>query len=157
MLSADRQWKNKACLSRGQLTFGTAMESIGIPFFCMAKINANEASESIKSARELLSTQQAFLSHIKRRAPAEVDHPSITELSNLEQIVEEVKADVDSEKRTWVTNRTKASQHVQDFATKFSRFLESYSGIVEVLKGVDQQYGGAAYGTLSIFLIVRWR
>jgi hypothetical protein len=36
----------------------------------------------------------------------------------------------------------------------FSNFLTSYSGIVEVVKGVDNNYGGIAYGTLSVLLAV---
>ena len=41
------------------------------------------------------------------------------------------------------------------FAVNLSGFLQAYSGIVEIMKGADQQCGGVAYGTLSIFLIVR--
>lgn len=40
------------------------------------------------------------------------------------------------------------------FATNFSSFLQAYSGIVEIIKGADQQYGGLAYGILSLTLIV---
>lgn len=40
------------------------------------------------------------------------------------------------------------------FANNFSGFLQAYSGIVEIMKAADQQYGGIAYGTLSLFLIV---
>lgn len=40
------------------------------------------------------------------------------------------------------------------FANNFSNFLQAYSGVVEIMKGADQQYGGIAYGTLSILLIV---
>ena len=40
------------------------------------------------------------------------------------------------------------------FVTNFSSFLEAYSGIVEIMKGADQQYGGAAYSILSLALIV---
>lgn len=39
----------------------------------------------------------------------------------------------------------------------FSDFLESFSGIVEIVKAADQQYGGLAYGTLSVFLSVAVR
>jgi len=41
------------------------------------------------------------------------------------------------------------------FANNFSSFLQAYSGIVEIMKGTDQQYGGLAYSTLSLLLIVR--
>lgn len=42
----------------------------------------------------------------------------------------------------------------QGFLVTFSDFLESFSGIVEIVKAADQQYGGLAYGTLSVFLSV---
>ena len=41
------------------------------------------------------------------------------------------------------------------FANNFANFFQAYSGVVEIMKGADQQYGGIAYGTLSILLIVR--
>ena len=43
---------------------------------------------------------------------------------------------------------------IQSFANNFSAFLESYSGIVEMVKAGDNQYGGLAYGTLSLLLSV---
>ena len=49
----------------------------------------------------------------------------------------------------------KAGNKTVVFANNFSSFLQAYSGIIEIMKGADQQYGGAAYATLSLFLIVR--
>ena len=43
------------------------------------------------------------------------------------------------------------------FANNFANFLQAYSGVVEIMKGADQQYGGLAYGTLSLLLIVSTR
>ena len=43
---------------------------------------------------------------------------------------------------------------IQTWASRFSDFLASYSGIVEILKGVDQQFGAIAYGTLSALLAI---
>ncbi|MCJ1383605.1 hypothetical protein MMC17_006719 [Xylographa soralifera] len=40
------------------------------------------------------------------------------------------------------------------FVNNFSGFLQAYSGIVEVMNGADDQYGGLAFSTLSILLIV---
>jgi len=40
------------------------------------------------------------------------------------------------------------------FVNNFSSFLQAYSGIVEIMKGADQQYGGVAYTSLSLFFIV---
>ena len=42
----------------------------------------------------------------------------------------------------------------QTFANNFSSFLQAYSGIIEIMKGADEQYGGAAYSALSLLLIV---
>ena len=49
--------------------------------------------------------------------------------------------------------RAVANQFV-NFAGTFSKFLAAFSGIVEIVKGVDDQWGGLAYGTLSVLLIV---
>lgn len=40
------------------------------------------------------------------------------------------------------------------FAYNFANFLQAYSGVVEIMKGADQQFGGIAYGALSLLLIV---
>ena len=42
------------------------------------------------------------------------------------------------------------------FATNFSSFLQAYSGIIEIMNGADQQYGGVAYSALSLLLIVSY-
>lgn len=49
----------------------------------------------------------------------------------------------------------RAGRHAVAFANHVSNFLQAFSGVVEVVKAVDQQYGGAAYGALSVLLIVR--
>lgn len=59
--------------------------------------------------------------------------------------------------RNWRASRTsstgrKATTNIQSFLTTFADFLESFSGICEIVKGADQQYGGLAYGTLSVLL-----
>ncbi|KAL9126195.1 MAG: hypothetical protein Q9217_004724 [Psora testacea] len=84
----------------------------------------------------------------------EYDYSSVGDLSELKQFVKKQLEIAEDHKRNWTKNRCKMSRNVQNFATKFSEFLESYSGIVEVVKGADQQYGGLAYGTLSLFFIV---
>ncbi|KAJ4361862.1 hypothetical protein N0V83_010803 [Neocucurbitaria cava] len=48
----------------------------------------------------------------------------------------------------------KVSANVQGFLSDFSTFLDNYSGIVEIVKSADSQFGGLAWGTLSIFLSV---
>ena len=62
-----------------------------------------------------------------------------------------------SDKQNAVKNaRGKATNGVSNFAENLSLFVESFSGIIEVVRGVDNQYGGVAYGTLSILLIVKF-
>ena len=60
---------------------------------------------------------------------------------------------------SWITRRSmglrKFPKKLQSFITTFSDFLECYSGIVEVVKQADSQFGGLAYSTLSLLLIVR--
>ena len=48
----------------------------------------------------------------------------------------------------------KVGKATQTFASNFSSFLQAYSGIIEIMKGADQQYGGVAYSALSLLLIV---
>jgi phage-related protein len=59
---------------------------------------------------------------------------------------------------SWSTRRSvglrKAGSSVQRVLGTFSDFLGSYSGIVELVKAADSQYGGLAYGTLSLLLSV---
>lgn len=43
---------------------------------------------------------------------------------------------------------------LQTFMTRFADFLEAYSGIVEIVKQADSQYGGLAYSTVSLLLLV---
>ena len=51
-------------------------------------------------------------------------------------------------------NIVKVGKATQTFANNFSSFLQAYSGIIEIMKGADQQYGGVAYSALSLLLIV---
>lgn len=57
-------------------------------------------------------------------------------------------------KKTRREGARKIGKGLQSFLCRFSDFLEAYSGIVEMMKGADQQYGGLAYGTLSLLLSV---
>jgi hypothetical protein len=46
----------------------------------------------------------------------------------------------------------RAGKAFQEGMTTFANFLENFSGVVEVVRAADEQYGGLAYGTLSIFV-----
>jgi hypothetical protein len=60
--------------------------------------------------------------------------------------------------RQWHLRRSsgvqKASTQLQSALRRFKQFLECYSGLVEIIKQADTQYGGLAYATLSVFLVV---
>lgn len=88
---------------------------------------------------------------------------------NLEDRIEEIKDELADEvqqgldqatgsRNGLVFDRSKGGHKIgtgfQSFLTTFADFLESYSGIVELVRGVDDQYGGLAYGTLSLLLSV---
>jgi len=51
----------------------------------------------------------------------------------------------------------KLSAGVEDFLTYVQLFISGYSGIVEIVKAADQQFGGLAWGTLSVFLSIAAR
>ncbi|KAL8834561.1 MAG: hypothetical protein Q9170_003689 [Blastenia crenularia] len=48
----------------------------------------------------------------------------------------------------------RAGRKTVTFANHFAGFLQAYSGIVEIMQGVDQQNGGVAYAALSSLFIV---
>ncbi|KAI9781850.1 MAG: hypothetical protein M1839_005642 [Geoglossum umbratile] len=57
-----------------------------------------------------------------------------------------------SQKRA--TGFRRISNGMQKFAQSFNDFLRTYSGLVDVVQAVDGQYGGLAWGTLSLLFIV---
>ena len=63
-----------------------------------------------------------------------------------------------TQKSIWSIRRKQGGRKVgsvtQSFAKNFSAFLAGYSGVVEMVKTGDNQYGGLAYGTLSLLLSV---
>lgn len=53
------------------------------------------------------------------------------------------------------TGARKGGKRLQQFLKTFSDFLGAYSGIIDLVRNAGQQYGEAAYQTLSILLVVR--
>jgi hypothetical protein len=51
----------------------------------------------------------------------------------------------------------KSGHALQQFASTIHDFLKVYSGVVEVSKGVDAQYGGIVCGALSLLVSVSTR
>ena len=48
----------------------------------------------------------------------------------------------------------KVSSRLSTFANRTMDFFETYSGISEIVRGIDNNFGPIAYGTFSIFLMV---
>ncbi|KAI9693538.1 MAG: hypothetical protein M1820_009190 [Bogoriella megaspora] len=51
-------------------------------------------------------------------------------------------------------NTRKAGAGLQNVLCTMADFLQSFSGIAEMVKAADQQYGGLAYGTISLLVSV---
>jgi len=60
--------------------------------------------------------------------------------------------------RQWQLQRTtglrKVSTRVQSALMRFKEYMDCYSGLVDIVKQADQKFGGLAYSTLSVFLVV---
>jgi hypothetical protein len=113
------------------------------------------SSPTIEAAKEVLSTQSEFERGFRLKATKqEVECLKISTLSDLEGQLRGRMKDLKTTKTTWRGNRQVVSVKLQRFLTRMSEFLECYSGIVEILRCADMQYGGVAYGTISALLIV---
>ena len=68
------------------------------------------------------------------------------------QIKEELDL-AEKQQRQW-ESRNRTGNTVISFLNDFTEFVGEFSGIIEIMKGVDQGYGGAGYAVLSFFLAV---
>jgi len=91
-------------------------------------------------AEVLREIQKADRSYVARLA---------TEMVNL---AEQKRARIETHRNT--STRKKFSAKVLKLASRIDDFLHVFSGIVEVVKGVDQQAGPIAYGSLALLLTV---
>ena len=121
-------------------------------------------SKSAEPAREALNSSPAFVQDISQLAPREAKI-SATVDSKQEVLLltryESADAELDlaqAKKSAWSAKRKKGLRKLptllQTFMTRFAEFLEAYSGIVEIIKQADNQYGGLAYSTVSLLLLV---
>lgn len=75
-------------------------------------------------------------------------------IKDLKEIAENGLQYATNDQEDWSQKHQKQpGRYVQNFLTTFSRYLEAYSGVVEVVKSAGQPYGQVAYSTLSLFLI----
>lgn len=112
-------------------------------------------SSTLELPREILSTQKQFERKVSQKMNNKgYNNREAITLADLEGRVKHVLQGTEAAKEKWSKRRSKASVNVQNFVSNFSDFLACYAGIVEIVKGADQQYGGIAYGTMSILLTV---
>jgi pyruvate-formate lyase len=48
----------------------------------------------------------------------------------------------------------RAQRRATEFLETFQSYVNAYSGVIQVMNGVGPGYGDAAYGALSLFLVV---
>lgn len=61
--------------------------------------------------------------------------------------------------KTWATDRSRGAKKIgaklQNSIHRFRQYLDSYSGVVEIVKQADPIFGPIACSTLSVFLVVK--
>jgi hypothetical protein len=130
---------------------------------------ARPSSTIFNSINELNSSKQAWakaqqeqrqqgsqdLASVYRSTKLDV-HGQIT--SVLEEAVAEAASAVqraEAKRSVWKQDRQSSKRKAfQEGMTTFAHFLENFSGVVEIVRAADEQYGGLAYGTLSVFVSV---
>jgi hypothetical protein len=90
------------------------------------------------------------------------DLPALLSTMSLEELsayVGDQKAELHATQADLIAKRSKGFHKIsaksQKFASEFDRFLNAYSGIVQVVMLVDAQYGGVACATLALLFAVR--
>ena len=121
--------------------------------------------EALPSAQDVSESSAAFAHDVHQLARREVSASNVVRsketalaLTNYELASSELEL-AEAKNIIWSNNRKSGLRKVpallQTFMTRFADFLEAYSGIVEIVKQADSQYGGLAYSTISLLLLVR--
>ena len=50
----------------------------------------------------------------------------------------------------------RAARQTENSIFAFVEYAEAFSGIVDIMRAVDDQYGGVGYSTLSLLIAVSW-
>ena len=69
------------------------------------------------------------------------------------QIKEEIQH-AENQQQNWAVQHTSSNQALS-FLNNFGEFVGEFSGVIEIMRGADQGYGGAAYSVLSVLLAVK--
>ncbi|KAI4142990.1 MAG: hypothetical protein L6R39_004752 [Caloplaca ligustica] len=120
--------------------------------------NQEANSTSCERAKKALEENEAFHHEMQKNMTADerrsLQHATADSLDDLLSIcLDDAKVQQDRRQRSQTVVK-RAGKKTVVFASNFASFLQAYSGIVEIMQGADQQYGGAAYATLSLLLIV---
>ena len=118
----------------------------------------------MEPAREVLESSRAFIDNVSQLVPMEAklsatvhSKQDALRLSEYETASAELGS-AQAKNLVWSARRKKGLRKLpallQTFMTRFADFLEAYSGIVEIVKQADSQYGGLAYSSLSLLLLV---
>jgi len=125
------------------------------------------SSPALQPARDACTSQTKFWNTERKRLQrSDIDrldtvirtYEDDLSISGLENLLNEYLPTADTEVDRLYDRRKKGgkqvSSHVQRFAKTFSDFLMCYSSVVEIVKAADNQLGGVAVQTLSLFLVV---
>lgn len=127
--------------------------------YYLAGCDTHRFSPSCAPANKVLDDEKDFRKSIEKRITTEegrfLDQANAGSLKDLLSSCLDDAQGEQQKRQECSKVIQRAGKQTVIFANNFSSFLQAYSGIVEIMQGADQQYGGLAYSTLSLFLIVR--
>ncbi|KAF7531089.1 hypothetical protein G7054_g9216 [Neopestalotiopsis clavispora] len=113
---------------------------------------ANKARDKALASQTKSGEHRSFSRPHKHSSTTEVDPRNIS-YEDLELQVKEKLEQAEQQQRKRAAEHGK-SDAALSFLTDFLQFVGEFSGVIEIMKGVDEGYGGAAYAALSVFLSV---
>ncbi|KAH0548582.1 hypothetical protein GP486_007874 [Trichoglossum hirsutum] len=115
-------------------------------------------SVACEPAQDALLDQKAFRSRISKRITKdELSFLENADMGSLRELMAKYLSEANKQEEKHREGKSlirSVGQKTVAFMNNFSGFLDSYSGIVEVMRFADSRYGGLAYGTLSALFIV---
>jgi hypothetical protein len=108
---------------------------------------AVQQGQNYQRSQELGFVYKSTKLDVRNQVDLELEKAAAESMSAVQQ--------ADSKRKVWTDDRQSSKRKAfQEGMTTFANFLEHFSGVVEVVKAADEQYGGLAYGTLSVFVSV---
>lgn len=112
------------------------------------------------SQTTLVSDYDQFFNDMWEEVKSELDEKEFQKVRQIEDraafeaFLDEVRTQSTDYKDGTKSKWRRMRGHVQRICAQLSEFLECYSGVAEVAKGIHQQGGALGYGTLSVLLMV---